>query len=65
MNYTLDNGELSIGLTTAGGSFTSIKAQGREYLWQGDPAVWSGQAPICFPICGGLRDGRAMTRSGH
>ena len=65
MNYTLDNGELSIGLTTAGGSFTSIKAQGREYLWQGDPAVWSGQAPICFPICGGLRDGRAMTSSGH
>lgn len=65
MNYTLDNGELSIGLTTAGGSFTSIKAHGREYLWQGDPAVWSGQAPICFPICGGLRDGRAMTRSGH
>lgn len=65
MNYTLDNGELSIGLTTAGGSFTSIKAQGREYLWQGDPAVWSGQAPICFPICGGLRDGRAMTHSGH
>lgn len=27
--------------------------------------MWSGQAPICFPICGGLRDGRAMTRAGH
>lgn len=65
MNYTLDNGELSIGLTTAGGSFTSIKSQGREYLWQGDPTVWSGQAPICFPVCGGLRDGHAMTRSGR
>lgn len=65
MNYTLDNGELAIGLTTAGGSFTSIKAEGREYLWQGDPTVWSGQAPICFPICGGLRDDRAMTRSGR
>ncbi len=65
MEYVLDNGGLSVTLTTAGGSFTSIKADGREYLWQGDPAVWSGQAPICFPICGGLRDGRAMTRSGH
>ena len=65
MEYVLDNGQISITLATAGGSFTSIKAGGREYLWQGDPAVWSGQAPICFPICGGLRDGRAMTRAGH
>ena len=51
--------------STAGGSFTSIEAGGREYLWQGDPAVWSGQAPICFPICGGLRDNNAMTFAGH
>lgn len=64
MEYVLDNGKISVTLTTAGGSFTSIKAGGREYLWQGDPAVWSGQAPICFPICGGLRDDRAVTLSG-
>ena len=65
MEFVLDNGSIRVALSTAGGSFTSIKANGREYLWQGDPAVWSGQAPICFPICGGLRDGRAMTRAGH
>lgn len=64
MDYTLDNGVLSVAFTTAGGSFTSIKTQGREYLWQGDPSVWSGQAPVCFPICGGLHDDRAVTRSG-
>lgn len=64
MDYILDNGVLSVGFSTAGGSFTSIMAQGREYLWQGDPAVWSGQAPVCFPICGGLRDDAAVTRSG-
>lgn len=55
MEFVLDNGSIRVALSTAGGSFTSIKANGREYLWQGDPAVWSGQAPICFPICGGLR----------
>ena len=65
MEFVLDNGSVRVALSTEGGSFTSIAANGREYLWQGDPAVWSGQAPICFPICGGLRDGRAMTRSGH
>ena len=64
MDYTISNDKLSVSFTTAGGSFTSIKANGREYLWQGDPAVWSGQAPICFPICGGLRDGKAVTESG-
>ena len=61
MEFVLDNGSIRVALSTAGGSFTSIAANDREYLWQGDPAVWSGQAPICFPICGGLRDGHAMT----
>lgn len=65
MEFVLDNGSVRIALSTAGGSFTSIAANGREYLWQGDPAVWSGQAPICFPICGGLRDGHAMTMGGR
>ena len=65
MEFVLDNGSIRVALSTAGGSFTSIKANGREYLWQGDPSVWSGQAPICFPICGGLRDGRAMTMGGR
>lgn len=27
-----------------------------EYLWQGDPAYWSGQAPVLFPIVGALKD---------
>lgn len=65
MEFVLDNGSVRVALSTAGGSFTSIKANGREYLWQGDPSVWSGQAPICFPICGGLRNGRAMTMGGR
>lgn len=65
MEYALSNDSISIKVSTAGGSFTSIEAGGREYLWQGDPTVWSGQAPICFPICGGLRDNSAMTFAGH
>ena len=65
MESALSNDSISIKVSTAGGSFTSIEAGGREYLWQGDPAVWSGQAPICFPICGGLRDNNAMTFAGH
>lgn len=29
-------------------------ADGCEYLWQGDPAVWDGRAPNLFPFCGRL-----------
>ena len=29
-------------------------AQGRDLLWNGDPAVWTGRAPILFPIVGAL-----------
>ena len=47
MEYALSNDSISIKVSTAGGSFTSIEAGGREYLWQGDPAVWSGQARVC------------------
>ena len=46
MEFVLDNGSVRIALSTAGGSFTSITANGREYLWQGDPAVWSGRHPF-------------------
>jgi galactose mutarotase-like enzyme len=31
---------------------------GRDLLWDGDPAVWAGRAPILFPIVGTLAGGR-------
>lgn len=66
MEHTLSNGRISVTLTTLGGTFSSIRdAAGTERLWQPNPDVWTGQAPICFPICGGLRDGHATTLSGE
>ena len=64
MQTIIENKYLSVGVTTAGGTLTSIKRDGREYLWQPNPEIWTGQAPICFPICGGLREGKAVTESG-
>ena len=31
-----------------------------EFLWQGDKKYWAGQAPVCFPITGVLRDSKAV-----
>lgn len=61
MIYKLKNEELEVAFTTKGGTLCSIKgADGLEYLWQGDAQYWSGQAPILFPICGSIRDDKAV-----
>ena len=33
-------------------------AEGRDLLWNGDPAFWPGRAPLLFPIVGALAGGR-------
>jgi len=53
---TIKNNELTVEISTLGAEIQSVKYGGKEYFWQGDPAVWSGRAPVLFPICGGLKD---------
>ena len=37
--------------------FTLRDGAARDLLWDGDPAVWSGRAPLLFPIVGVLANG--------
>jgi galactose mutarotase-like enzyme len=37
--------------------FTLRDRAGRDLLWNGDPSVWSGRAPLLFPIIGVLAGG--------
>jgi len=65
MQYLLENAEAVVRFDTKGGGIISIKdADGLEYLWQGDAAYWSGQAPVMFPICGSLRNKTAAIGNG-
>ncbi|MEE1655343.1 aldose 1-epimerase family protein [Microvirga sp. CF3062] len=32
--------------------------QGRDWLWDGDPAFWAGRSPLLFPIVGRVRNDR-------
>ncbi|MFC5623669.1 aldose 1-epimerase family protein [Algoriphagus winogradskyi] len=59
MNYTIESGNLLVKVNPLGIELSSIKnkATGLEYLWQGDPNFWKGQAPVLFPIIGALKDG--------
>lgn len=56
----LNNDKISVTLKSMGAEIISIKDRaGTEYLWQGNPDYWSGQAPVLFPIIGCLRNGTA------
>lgn len=65
MQYFLKNDKVFVRFDTLGGGIVSIQdSKGLEYLWQGDPEYWSGQAPVMFPICGSLRDKKAYVGDG-
>lgn len=60
MEYILENDVLRVTINSLGAEMTSIlkKETGEELLWQADPAVWNRHAPILFPYCGRLKDGK-------
>lgn len=59
MDFTLSTPALRASVRTLGGELISLRDRaGTEYIWQGDPAFWSGRNPILFPIVGSLKDGK-------
>ncbi len=60
MIYTIENETLRVCVDSLGAHLTSFfhKGTATEHLWQGDPAVWSGQAPVLFPHTGRLPGGK-------
>ena len=53
----LKNEMLQIVVSEHGAELQSIlDADGKEYLWQGDPKYWGRRSPILFPIVCGLWD---------
>lgn len=69
---TLKSTDLTVTISALGAEIQSITGKnGTEFLWHGDNAVWSGRAPILFPICGGLKedkyiyDGKEYTLEKH
>ncbi len=57
MQFTLNGHGAIATLDSLGGELTGYRKGGTEYVWQGDPAYWSGHAPVLFPIVGALKNG--------
>lgn len=54
----ITNGTLTARIRPLGAELWSLSdAKGREYMTDGDPAYWTGHAPLLFPIVGALNGG--------
>ncbi len=56
--YKLFNELFEVKIKEKGAELSSFfsKRKNTEYMWQGNPDIWSGQAPILFPVIGCLKD---------
>ena len=52
----LENNEIRVEIAEKGAEIRSVKRNGIEYMWDARAEVWASSAPMCFPICGGLKD---------
>ena len=53
---TISNEFLTAAFSEIGAELKSLISDNREYIWNGDPAFWTGSSPVLFPICSGLKD---------
>lgn len=60
MTHSIENNLIRVTADEAGAELSSIliKDSNTECLWQGNPDIWYGRAPILFPVIGQLLDGK-------
>ena len=62
---TIRCGSVEATVDSAGAQLMSLRRDGAEYLWQGDPDFWPRRAPVLFPIVGCLRGNHATSAQGE
>src|SRR5688572_9820942 len=56
--HTIENDIIRVSIREKGAELSGIfhKPLQLEYMWSGDPAFWSKQSPVLFPIVGALKN---------
>jgi galactose mutarotase-like enzyme len=65
---SLSSGDLSAQIDPAGAQLSVLRDRAEhDLLWNGDPSIWAGRAPLLFPIVGALAGGsyRLGSKSYH
>ena len=60
---TIKNNNLEVTISELGAELQSVKGGETEFLWNGDENIWSGRAPVLFPICSGLNDDKFIYKN--
>jgi len=59
MSVTISSPHLLAQVSEKGAELVRLQDErGRDLLWDGDPAFWTGRSPLLFPIVGRVRDDR-------
>lgn len=62
MLYTIKNEKLTVTVSDMGAELMSVVKDGCEYIWGGTEEIWPNHAPLVFPICGRLYEGKYTYR---
>ena len=54
----LTNGILSASIKKMGAELRTLTKEGKNFIWTPDANIWNFTAPLMFPICGALKDGK-------
>lgn len=65
MNYTIKSNDLTVVVSSLGAEMQSVRYQGSEYLWQGDPSYWDEHSPVLFPYVGRFTKGQYIYKGTH
>ncbi len=61
MIITIQDNQSTAAIDTTGAQLISFKNyDGKEYIWQRDPAFWPRCSPLLFPAVGNSRNGKTM-----
>jgi galactose mutarotase-like enzyme len=51
----IENGVLAAEIDPLGAELVRLQDEaGRDLMWDGNPAIWNGHAPILFPVVGAV-----------
>lgn len=56
LSYQKDGVITTAKINSLGAELVSLKKNGKEVIWEGDPKFWAGHAPVLFPFCGALKN---------
>lgn len=54
---SLSAGAMTVEINPLGAQLSTLRNRGNDLLWDGDPTIWNGRAPLLFPIIGALAQG--------